>query len=152
MPARNDAFRDYLEAGDVAGLRVAWSRVAPHLPQPDSYEKAEIVMHVARTATDNITFEKRAYSHAWLTERMLPSQLPDHLKPSAQQICPVVVSGVGISVNYRSKILKPAGVEIEKAMGDAVEDCFANGDTEPALVTRRMKEARAKTERALFGR
>lgn len=145
------AFRRLLEAGDVDGLVKAWAAVAPHLPRPETREQAEIAMHVARTAAISIEFRHRAWSHRWLTERDLPSHLPDDLKPKAERMYPRIVEGVGISVNVRNPLLKPAAVEVRKAMEVAVEESFADGKKDPAFVTARMQEAREKTWRALMG-
>lgn len=108
-------------------------------------------MHHARTQAETVSFKARAWSHWWLLERGLPSGLPDRLKPSAERVYSRAVEGVGISVNCRNPILKPAMIEVRKTMEAAVEDCYANGDTDPAFVSRRMAEAREKTMRQLFG-
>jgi hypothetical protein len=144
-------FRQLLEAGDVAALRRAWHRIAPTMPQPDSDEQAEVVMHHARTQSHTVGFRHRAYSHRWLTERMLPSALPDQLKPSAERMYPVVVEGVGVSVNFRSPDMAPAALEVRGAINEAIQDCYADGRTEPAFVTQRMDEAKRRTLKALFG-
>lgn len=145
---RQDDFRAALEAGDVRLVKRMWAAFMPHLPQP---EDAEAAMHMARTVSETVSFKARAWSHRWLSERSLPSQLPDRLKPSAERLYPRVVEGVGISVNTRSPYLKPAMIEVRKAMEDVVNDCYANGDTAPAIVRPRMLEAREKTMRSLFG-
>lgn len=145
------AFREALEAGDVAAVRRLHGIVMPHLPAPKSDVEAEITMHMARTAMAAITPKARYWSHAWLTERAYPSQLPDRLRPSAERMFPRIVEGVGISVNFSSSLLKPAAKLIQKAMGDAVEDAYANGDRDPILIKARMAEARAKESKALFG-
>jgi hypothetical protein len=36
-------------------------------------------------------------------------------------------------------------------MSGAVEDAYANGDTDPAIVRQRMSEAKARTYRELMG-
>lgn len=149
---RHEDFRAALEAGDVRKLRRMWSAWFPHLPQPSSAEQAETVMHYARTQAETVSFKARAWSHRWLTERSLPSGLPDRLKPSAERIYSRIVEGVGISVNCRNPVLKPAMVEVRKAMEDVVADCYANGDTAPELVRALMFEAREKTMHSLFGR
>lgn len=146
------AFRNLLEAGDVAGLRAWWAVHAPNMPQPESAGAAEIVMHRARTEAESVSFAKRAWSHAWLCERSLPSGLPDHLKPRAQRLYPVVVEAVGISVNARNPYLKPAMIEVRTSMEHAVLDAYAEDRREPAFLKARMAEARDKTMRALFGR
>ena len=138
-------FRSLLEAGDVEGLRRAWRQAAPHLPQPKSYDEAEIVMHRARTEAETVGMRYRLYSHRWLLERMLPSGLPSELVPT-------VVEAVGISVNFHSAYLKPAADEVRSAMEYAVLDRFATGDKHPDVVRTAMVEACEATLRALFGR
>jgi hypothetical protein len=145
---RHEDFRAALEAGDVRLCKRMWAAFMPHLPEPSD---AEAAMHMARTGAETISFRARAWSHRWLSERDLPSQLPDKLKPSAERIYPRVVEGVGISVNTRSPYLKPAMIEVRHAMEDVVSDCYANGDTDPAIVRPRMNEARERTMRQLFG-
>jgi hypothetical protein len=147
--AAADEFRQALERGDVKHLRRIWSRVAPHLPQPASDEEAEIAMHQARTAARSVQFKHRAWSHRWLAERCHRSCLPDDLKPKAERLYPVVVSGVGIAVksNFPEVV-----AEVRGAMSDAVEEAFADGRTEPEFVRARMQEARTRAKLALFGR
>lgn len=123
----------------------------PGMPQPETREQAEIVMHIARTEADSVRFSARAYSHRWLTERSLPSKLPDKLKPNAERLYPRVVEAVGVSVNFRSKYLAPAAREVQAAMNEAVEDCYANGDTEPEIVRQQMDAARNRALKSLFG-
>lgn len=138
-------FRQLLEDGDVDKLWQMWGRIAPHLPQPKTRDEAEITMHMARTAAESIPETKRVYSHKWLTERRLPSQLPGKMLPK-------VVEAVGISVNFRSEFMKPAALEVRGAMEHAVEDCYANGDRDPVVVQAQMQAAKNRTLRALFGR
>lgn len=149
---KTQAYRNALIDGDVEALRRLHAVVTPHLPQPKSFAEAEITMHAARTGAESVPIRLRAYSHRWLEERALPSLLPDHLKPSVDRIYPRVAEAVGISVNFRSAGLKPAATAIRRVMESAVEDAFANGDKDPALVKSLMMEARAKETKALFGR
>ena len=146
------AFSNLLETADLDGLRTYWRESAPHLPQPKTRLEAEIAMHRARTEAKSVSLRKRAYSHAWLRERELPSGLPDELRPSAERLYPIVKSAVGISVNVKSEWLKPAAAEIQRAMECAVEDAYAEGRTDPAFVSARMAEAKSAASRALFGR
>lgn len=146
------SFRNLLEAGDIDGLRSHWAAVMPGMPQPESREAAEIVMHRARTEARSLCLTARAYSHRWLCERGLPSGLPDELKPKAERLYPVAVGAVGISVNTKSEWLKSAMLEVRGAMEYAVADCYANGDEAPEIVKPRMFEARDRTMKALFGR
>lgn len=145
------AFRNLLQAGDVEGLRAFWRNASPHLPQPESREQAEIVMHRARTEAESLPIDKRAYSHRWLCDRGLPSGLPDNLKPRAERIYPRVVEAVGISVNARSEMLKPLAREVERAMADAVEEAYADGRTDPGFIRARMAEVKTRTWRQLMG-
>jgi hypothetical protein len=148
----NIQFRDLLEQGDALALWRAWHDLFPGMPQPKSVEQAEIVMHRARTEAASITLAARVYSHRWLVERELPSGLPDRLKPSAEQICPRVVQGVGIGFKTSSEFLKPALMEVRGAMEDAVLEADADGKlADSAHVTARMQHARQKTLHALFG-
>lgn len=149
--AKQDDFREALEAGDVRRLRRMWSSFCPHLPQPRTAEQAETVMHHARTQAENISFKARAWSHRWLTERELPSGLPDQLKPQAERVYPRVVEAVGISVNIKNPLLKPVGAAVQRAMGDAVEEAYADRRTDPVFVKARMQEARERTFKALLG-
>lgn len=145
-------FRALLEEGDVDGLVRGWRELFPGMPQPASREQAEIVMHRARTEAASITLRARAYSHRWLTERNFPSGLPDRLKPSAERLYPRRVAGVGISVNTRSPILRPAMIEVRKAMEGAVLEAEADGRlTDDAFVATRMAAAKDRELRALFG-
>lgn len=142
------SFRRALIDLDVGLIRRIWSHVAPHLPQPRTRDDTLVALHVARTASESVPLNLRAYSHAWLLERGLPSRLPDHLKPSAQRLYPIVVGSVGISVNSRHQAVKD-GVQV--AMEDAVLDCYGMGDEDPKIVKPRMMEARDRELKGLFG-
>jgi hypothetical protein len=143
-------WQQLLEDGDVAGLRAAWKRLAPKAKQPKDHHDAEITMHMARTAAELVSMKARLYSHKWLTERMLPSQLPADLVAEYER--PRIAEAVGISVNFHSVLLKPAALEVRTAMENAVNECYADGKTQVPVVQRHMLEARDKTLKALFGR
>lgn len=145
-------FRRALEDGDVAVLRRAWSDFFSHLPQPKTDAEAEIVMHHARTQAVSVAFAKRAYSHRWLTERGLPSGLPDDLRPKAERMYPRVVDAVGISVNARSPLFAPLIAPIHDAMVDAVADAYADNKRDPAFVKARMVAAREGAITHLMGK
>lgn len=147
------AFTRALEDGDLRRLRGMWAQLAPHLPQPESDEQAEVIMHHARTQAKAVRFKYRAYSHRWLRERGLPSGLPDTLRPKAERIYPIEVLAIGISVNFRSAWMKPAAAEVRGAMEHAVLDAQAEGRlADSAFVSERMAEAKRRTMKALFGR
>lgn len=152
MKHRQADFYSALEAGDVRLVRRMSSSFMPHLPQPKSAADAEIAMHMARTVCEFISPKARLYSHSWLKERNLPSQLPDRMKPSAERVFPIVVEAVGISVNCKNPILRPAMIEVRRAMEEVVAEHYADGNTDPAIVQPRMMAARDKTMRSLFGR
>lgn len=145
-----DAYREALETLDVSAMRTLAAATFPHLPiGSDSDVLAS--MHMARTQSDAIRMLKRAWSHRWLTERGLPSQLPDHLRQSAEQMCPRVAQAVGLSVGFSMPELRPAGELIRGAMEDVVENAFADGKTETDYLRPRMREAMMRERKALFG-
>ena len=147
------SFRNLLEAGDVDGLLRHWREVAPNLPQPETREAAEIVMHMARTQTQSLHPRHRILSHCWLVDRDLPSHLPEELKPKAEQVDRSVASAVGLSVNFRSPWMRDAAGEVRGALEHAVLDAEAEGRIEDRMfVTARIDEAKSKVMRALFGR
>lgn len=148
----NTEFLRLLEAGDAAAVVAAWSQLFPGMPKPESQAQAEIVLHHARTQTEALRLQHRAYSHAWLCERGLPSGLPDNLRPSAERVYPVKKLAVGVSVNFSAPWLRPAASLIRGAMEDAVLEAHEDGKlADSAHVSARMKEARAREEKALFG-
>lgn len=140
----NDEFRQLLEAGDVDALRKAWHRVASKLPQPVTRGDAEFMMHYARTQASSVSPRSREYSHRWLTERSMPSALPQDMRPK-------IVEAVGVSVNFTSPHLAPAAEMVLKAINNSIEECYADGDTDPGIVSVRMAEAKDREMKALFG-
>jgi predicted metal-dependent phosphoesterase TrpH len=137
---------------DIEGIRRLWATVARHLPQPASDAEALVMLHRARTETRSIAFRLRAYSHRWLTERGLPSALPDELRPRAERMFPVIVDAVGVAVKSRSGEFKPVAEAVQRAMSDTVAEMYADGVKDPVLVKARMMEARSKTLDKLLGR
>src|SRR4051812_9282965 len=119
--SRVTEFRNLLEGGDVDALMRAHAKLFPHLPPPPDRATAEATMHLARTQVPFVRLKYRLYSHQWLTERMLPSGLPDQLKPIAERLYPIVKSAVGIAmqVKERSPAEREASLTIRKAMEDA---------------------------------
>jgi hypothetical protein len=149
----SEAMRECLETADVHNVRELWRKAAPHLPQPRDDEEALETLHYARTVSGAISDSLRCYSHRWLEERGLPSGLPDQLKPRADRLYPRIVSAVGVAVCMRNPEEAPAGLEIRKAMVNAVLDAEADGRlTDSPYVRLRIAEARAKERRKLFGR
>jgi hypothetical protein len=137
-----EAFRRCLLDLDAVGICDLWFRIAPGLPQPKNNEEALITLHIARTRAESIPDRDRCYSHAWLCERGLPSGLPDRLKPKAARLYPHEVRAVGIAVKALSPHNEPRAKAIEKAMSDAVMECFADGVTDTDVVKARMDAAR----------
>lgn len=144
-------FRAALASGDVRLVRRAAAIAFPHLPQPASDEEAEVLMHIARTETKSLPIKLRAWSHRWLTERGHPSHLPDHLRPKAERMHPVIAEGVIVAVMAQTEEMRPFAKVLERAMSDAVEDAYANGDSDPVIVRDRMQAARSRTYRDLLG-
>lgn len=143
-------FRRCLETLDVELMRKLWKHVRPNLPQPETAEDTLISIHMARTQANTIDVKLRGYSHAWLLERGLPSQLPDHLRASAERMYPRVVRAVGISVNARSPLLAAVVVPVREAMENAVNEAFADNASDD-IVSRHMADARSRTLRKLLG-
>jgi hypothetical protein len=139
-----DAFRRCLIELDVVGICDLWFHVSPHLPQPKNNEEALATIHYARTQARSIPIRLRCYSHAWLCERGLPSGLPDVWKPKAARLYPHQVKAVGISVKALSEANVPRARAIEKAMSDAVLECYADGVTDSDIVKSRMNAARLR--------
>jgi hypothetical protein len=90
------AMRSILQDLDVQAARLAWG-------EPDD-AKTLVMLHMARTAAKSIPMGLRAYSHRWLVDHGLPSQLPDELKPKAERMYPQVVSAVGIADKTKRKL------------------------------------------------
>lgn len=146
------AFLACLTDLNVAAMRRLADGALPHLPRLGTDEDVLTSMHMARTQTAALPIALRAYSHRWLLERGLPSQLPDDMKERAERLYPKVVGAVGIAVGFTAPELAPAGAMIRKAMADAVEDCYAAGRQDPAYVRPRMLDAMTRERKALFGR
>ena len=144
------AFLDCMLELDVPRARELWRHVAPHMVQPADNETMLIQLHMARTQSEQVPHRLRFYSYRWLTERGLPEQLPDHMRPAAERMYPRVVEAVGVSCNASSEILKPVVKDVQRAMQDAVEDCYAERRTDPLFVRGQMAEARRKRLKA-FG-
>jgi hypothetical protein len=138
----------YLEAADVDGMRRLWRKIGAGYPQHDD-RGTLIAIHMARTACEAVRFPYRAWSHAWLIDHGLPSQLPDELKPRAQRMHPVTQHAVGIAVKSKFPIVQ---TEVTKAMQGAVLEAEADGRlADSPHVRARMAEARAYIKRKLFG-
>jgi hypothetical protein len=132
---------------DVAAIRRLWAATSPGAHQPQSDLEALIALHHARTQAESVPFNLRAYSHRWLCERDLPSGLPDELKPRAERVYPKIVEAVGVSVKAMSEASIPLAKAIERAMSDAVEEAYADGNRNSDFVKARMQEARARVLR-----
>jgi hypothetical protein len=137
---------------DIPLLRKMWAHVSPNLSQPKSDEDALRQAHYARTIMDSMLFRTRAWSHAWLMERNLPSGLPDHLRPRAQRMYPITVGSVGIAVRGATELGRAVAPHIRGAMEDAVNEAYADGHKdEPVVVKGHMMEARRTAIKKLLG-
>lgn len=135
-------FRRCLDTLDVKAARRLWQHVMSHLPQPANDRECLVMLHHARTQTNSIYLKLRVYSHRWLTDNGYPSGLPDELKPKAEQICPKIVSAVGISANAKNPILRPIAKIAQQHMSDVVMDAYADGEPDPVPLKARMMAAR----------
>jgi len=138
---------------DVEAAQRLWHHMAPHMSQPKSSEETLAVLHMARTALDAAAFKDRAYSHAWLAERALPSQLPDRLKPRAERLYPHIVTAAAYSINYKSVFLRPIKPLVMKAIGEKINELWADhkGKPDPQLVLKTICDTKNKTMRKLTG-
>ena len=137
-------FRRCLVDADVAGLRRLWAHAFPGIEVAQTHGYAETVLHIARTEAQSVDDALRALSHRWLTERGLPSRLPQDMRPLSERHEPRIVSGVGISVVATTPSRQGLADAMHAAMADAVEDAYAHGLTDPAFVSARMDDARLR--------
>lgn len=158
MQNHSALFRDYLDRCDIEGVRKLWKHVAPHLPQPHGDFEVQVMIHSARTQAEFLPLKLRAYSHQWMLANGLPSQLPEHLKPAAERYDFRFAYGVGIAMKTTSSgtdpqraLKKQLAREIQTAMGQAVEEAFADGRTDSDHLRRRMGDAKDRALRN-FGR
>jgi hypothetical protein len=141
--------RECLRDLDVARARQAWADVAPGFPQPESDYETLVCLHMARTSAQSIPTALRVYSHQWLEDRDLPSQLPEELKPKQESR---IVSAVGISVTARDPEMEPLARVIRNAMESGVWDAVEDGKLEDSnYVKARMAERRGQALKKLFG-
>jgi hypothetical protein len=138
-------FRRCLVELDVIGICDLWFHVSPNLPQPKNNDETLITLHHARTQAQSISDNLRCYSHAWLLERGLPSGLPDRLRAKADRLYPRQVEAVGVAVKSMSGDQERARA-VERAMSDAVAECYADGERDPEIIKARMAEARRAAE------
>jgi len=139
------AFRAALYDGDIGRTRHLWAQVSPNMPQPENHDEAEVIMHQARTAADSVPMQKRIYSHAWLAERGLPSQLPDGMKPPRERKGPPVIFSaalIGVGTLSSNTSRREEAKAMERAMADAVGDMITSGITDRERIAKRMWEAR----------
>jgi hypothetical protein len=140
--ATADIFRACLLDLDIETVRRCWAHAAPGMPQPKNDFEVLVTLHHARTQAASVPQKLRCYSHCWLLDRGLPSGLPDHMKPAAQRMYPREVLAVGVAVKPMTAGSIPLAKAMERAMSDAVAECYADGKTSPAFVKARMEDAR----------
>lgn len=140
----SSAFRQALNEADGARLLGIWGHVFPDLPQPRDKEAAEVILHKARTEAESVRLEARLYSHAWLTERMHKSGLPDDLRPPGERVSPLIVRSVGVAVKTTSSF--PDRIEeakaVEKVMAAAAGEMVRRGIYDRATIAPVMWQKR----------
>lgn len=141
-----------IEDLDVDGVLNLWNEVFPHIQKPISRASALVILHMARTQMRSVRMRLRAYSHCWLIDRGMPSQLPDQLRPRAERLYPRVVEGVGFAFGTTSPIVKPAAPIVTGRVTDTILECYADNTTDPAYVQPRMMDTYRKTMHELFGK
>lgn len=144
--------RRILLALDVNAMRKFDRFMSPNKPADMIGTDYDVLcgMHAARTLLDILPLRHREYSHRWLKERGLPSQLPLHLWEAAERPDPRVVEGVGIMVAASSPELEPAALLVRERMENVVLDAYADSNSpDPKKLHDRMMEARRKELRGL---
>jgi vacuolar-type H+-ATPase subunit C/Vma6 len=144
------AFLDCLKTLDVGLMRKLWRHLRPNQDQPQGDAETLATLHLARTECRALKANLRMYSHSWLTERALPSLLPDHMRASAMRMYPITARAVGISVNSKASVFKPALLAVRTAMETAVKESFADNDSDD-MMKRHMEEARHRALGKLLG-
>jgi len=119
--------------GDIAMFR----KISP---EPMDMHSAEISMHIARTAAESVPENLRVYSHRWLTERDIPSLLPEHMLPLMERYHSVIVDAVGISINLRGR--DEEAKHVEQKLADKVAEMYADGDKDPTRVKQVITDLR----------
>jgi hypothetical protein len=129
---------------DAESAMRLWKAVRPHAAQPENAHQALIMLHYARTKLGNMPQRLRFYSHCWLRGHDLPSALPDHLKPKAERMYPIIVQAVGVSSGGLGGSKGAFNYAIQDVMRDAVLETQADGhDLASPVVKHRMLEKRA---------
>lgn len=134
---------------DVPQARRLFAVVMPHLPQPASDDAMLVQLHMARTQCPALSDRARFYSYRWLSDRGLPDQLPDHMRPAAERMFPKITDAVGIACGASSELLRPVALEMRGAMSDVVLEHYADGEKNPDIIRPRMLEARRKVQKAV---
>jgi hypothetical protein len=138
---------------DAVAVQKLWRHIAPHMSQPQSDEEALAGLHMARTGLAAAPFPARAYSHSWLMERGLPSQLPDRLKPRAERLYPWIVTAAAFSINFRSKFLRPIESLVTGAISKRMCELWAEHKKAPdaQLVLKEICDTKNATIKKLVG-
>ncbi len=142
--AVSDYAREFLTKLDVKAFHLMWSRVFPHIPPPQNEDGTLIALHQARTMASSIPMSSRLYSHAWLMERGMRSDLPEELRPEKDIRPTVIVEAVGVAVGTTSSRpdRREEAKEIERVMANAAGAAMEAGIRDPKEVSARMWEAR----------
>lgn len=152
----NTAMRQCLIDVDVGLMRKLTATVFPQFPAPGTDAEVEGSIHYARTVAESIPFRYRAYSHAWLCERALPSGLPDDLRPKAERMYPRIVDAVGVAVlatGSTSEEKRQLGGLVRDAMNEVVMDHYSSDRArEPERIKRDMLRRRTEFWKRLFER
>lgn len=124
-------FRRCLVELDVAGIRKLHAHVCPHLPPPKNDDEALYTLHLARVECTNLPAKLRAYSRAWLDERVRR---------------PPIANAVGVAIKAPVYRMRRA-LDMRTDMLHAVDVAYRDGvdlAKEAPEVTRRMNLARQK--------
>ena len=128
--------RRILEQMDVGSAHKNWAQLFPGLPPPKNYAETRAALHVARTKAESCRLADRLYSHHWLTERDLPSKLPEKFRPWWDGT--KIVSGVGVVVRASNERFKDRATAIREAMEQAILEMYDAGIEDPIKVSEHM--------------
>ena len=150
MGARRE-FQQALRDRDVPALMRLAKLLFPADQQPKDEREAVAMMHIARTSASFLSISARAYSHFWCQDHGVPSMLPAHLLPKAEQHRPTVQKAVGIALATGKEWLKPAIPMLGMAMAKQVTDNAELIDSNPGLLRDKILFAKGDEFKRLFG-
>lgn len=144
-------FQQALRDRDVPALMRLSKLLFPVEQQPKDEREAVAMMHIARTQSSFLSMAQRAYSHFWCEDNGVPTMLPPHLLPKAEQWRPKIENVVGIALSSGKEWLKPALPIMGMAMARQVADNAELIEADPELLRDKILFAKGDEFKRLFG-